>query len=305
MRVGAGVTIGLVVAVVAAAVAAAFVVDRGGGPNETSSPAAQASTSPSSPADDVSPDSGSSPGGSTPTSSATPTSGTTPAPGATAASLEKARAVAVPILMYHHIAPPHGDGAYLYVSPATFAAQIRRLHDEGYQAVTLKQVFDHWEYNEPLPAKPVVLTFDDGYVDVYTAAAPVLAQYDWPGVINVTTWSIDAPYGMSRRQMRDLVARGWEVGCHSTSHRDMTTLSAADLHDEIVVARGRIDFKLKTQIESFCYPGGAYNATVIAAIRAAGYRSATSVDAGLGRWSERWRLRRITPTESGFTIPKS
>ncbi|MBM3147454.1 MAG: polysaccharide deacetylase family protein, partial [Actinobacteria bacterium] len=140
---------------------------------------------------------------------------------------------------------------------------------------------------------------------VFTEAAPVLRQYDWPGVINVTTWSIDAPYAMTRGQMMKLVSRGWEVGCHSTSHRDMTTLSDADLEDEIVLARHRIEFKLKTEIETYCYPGGAFDDKVIAALKEAGYRGATCVYTGLGRWSERYKLRRITPTEAGFTIPTS
>lgn len=237
---------------------------------------------------------------------ASPSSSPTAQPStASAADLENARKVEVPILMYHHVTTDKSDGTYMYVSPAAFAAQMTRLHDEGYQAVTLKQVLDSWEYGAPLPKKPVVITFDDGYSSVFTEAAPVLQQYDWPGVINVTTWSIDAPYAMTRGQMMKLASQGWEVGCHSTSHRDMTTLSESDLEDEIVMARHRIEFKLKTEIETYCYPGGAFNDTVIAALKEAGYRGATCVYDGLGRWSERYKLRRITPTEAGFTIPSS
>ena len=168
----------------------------------------------------------------------------------------------VPILMYHHIAPPQGgDTSYLWVSPSAFAAQMQQLHDEGYEAVTLAQVFDSWEENEPLPRKPVVITFDDGLLDVYTEAAPILDKYGWKGVINVNTWAITggAAYAMTRGQMMRLVKRGWEVGCHSTSHRNMTALSAAELEEEIVLARDRIEFLLKAEIEFFCYPGGAYD----------------------------------------------
>ena len=184
---------------------------------------------------------------------------------------------------------------------------MQQLHDEGYEAVTLAQVFDSWEENEPLPRKPVVITFDDGLLDVYTEAAPILDKYGWKGVINVNTWAITggADYAMTRGQMMRLVKRGWEVGCHSTSHRNMTALSAAELEEEIVLARDRIEFLLKAEIEFFCYPGGAYDDKVIAAVKAAGYRGATSVDRGFGEWDERFRLRRITPTESGLNIPST
>jgi peptidoglycan/xylan/chitin deacetylase (PgdA/CDA1 family) len=228
--------------------------------------------------------------------------------GARAASLEAAQKVTVPILMYHHIAPPEGgDTSYLWVSPSAFAAQMKQLHDGGYEAVTLAQVFDFWEENEPLPEKPVVISFDDGILDVYTEAAPVLEKYGWVGVMNINTWAITggAEYAMTRGQMMRLVNRGWEVGCHSTSHQNMTTLSDAELEEEIVLARERIEFLLKTEIEFFCYPGGAYDDRVMAAVKAAGYRGATSVDRGFARYSERWRLRRITPTESGLNIPST
>ncbi len=281
-----------------------------GTPSPAASKTAKAKASPSAKSSPSGKATGSPKATSSPKASASPSSSAASSPSAqastaSAADLEKARKVEVPILMYHHVTTEKSDGTYMYVSPAAFAQQMQRLHDEGYTAVTLKQVLDSWEYGSPLPEKPVVVTFDDGYSSVFTEAAPVLQQYDWPGVINVTTWSIDAPYAMTRGQMMKLVARGWEVGCHSTSHRDMTTLSDADLEDEIVLARHRIEFKLKTEIETYCYPGGAFNDKVIAAIKEAGYRGATCVYSGLGRWSERYKLRRITPTEAGLTIPSS
>lgn len=218
----------------------------------------------------------------------------------TAASRRAARRVGIPILVYHHIAPP-GDS--LHVSPWAFAQQMSRLHAGGYHAVTLRQVFDFWAYNTPIPRKPIVITFDDGWRTVYTAAAPVLKRYGWPGVINEVVWAVDANYGMTQGMLLRLVKRGWEMNSHTVSHPDLTRLPAAALAEQLRSSRHRLSHALHTDIDFLCYPGGSYDSTVIQAVRAAGYKGALSVWGGLGRWKERWALRRIMATESGFSIP--
>jgi peptidoglycan/xylan/chitin deacetylase (PgdA/CDA1 family) len=70
----------------------------------------------------------------------------------------------VPILMYHVVSAPPANAPYpeLYVRPADFAGEVGWLAGHGYHAVTLQRVFDSWRGAATLPAKPVVLSFDDG-----------------------------------------------------------------------------------------------------------------------------------------------
>jgi peptidoglycan/xylan/chitin deacetylase (PgdA/CDA1 family) len=221
----------------------------------------------------------------------------------TAASKRAARRVGIPILVYHHISSPSGSSPFLHVSPAAFAQQMCWLHGRGYHAVTLRQVFDFWAYNEPIPRKPIVITFDDGWRTVYTAAAPVLKRYAWPGVINEVVWAIDANYGMTKGQLLRLIKRGWEINSHTVSHAMLTQVPQSKLTEELESSRYRLSHNLHTTVDFLCYPGGLYDSTVIRAVRAAGYKGALSIWGGLARWKERWTLRRITATESGFQIP--
>src|SRR5262245_65563478 len=80
----------------------------------------------------------------------------------------------VPILMYHVIAEPPAGAPYpqLYVSESDFAGQMRWLARHGFHAVTQRAVWDHWHRGHPLPARPIVISFDDGYRSVATAARP-------------------------------------------------------------------------------------------------------------------------------------
>src|SRR6478752_3003290 len=104
----------------------------------------------------------------------------------------KARRLAVPILMYHVIsAAPEGvANAELWVDKDVFAEEMHALHAAGYTAVTLQQAWDGWKHGGPMPRKPIMITFDDGYLSHYTHAKPVLRALGWPGVLFLTTKAI-------------------------------------------------------------------------------------------------------------------
>src|SRR5438874_2398625 len=94
-----------------------------------------------------------------------------------------ARRMPVPILMYHVIGTPTADAAYpgLWVPTRTFAAQMEALRRAGYHAITLAAAFAAWRHGAPLPRRPVVLSFDDGYLGDYTHARPIVRRLGWPG----------------------------------------------------------------------------------------------------------------------------
>jgi peptidoglycan/xylan/chitin deacetylase (PgdA/CDA1 family) len=170
---------------------------------------------------------------------------------------------------------------------------MRALRKAGYWAITLRQAFDAWEHGGPLPRHPVVVSFDDGYLSQYTHARPVLARLGWPGVLNLELRNL-GPKGITGHEVRGLMAHGWEVDSHTLTHPDLTTVGDAQLREELVGSRRAIRrrFGAKTA-EFFCYPAGKYDARVVAAVRAAGYRGATTVDEGLGARGERFVLKRV------------
>src|SRR5437868_9118828 len=132
----------------------------------------------------------------------------------------------VPILAYHELGTPPASDPYpqLYVSDADFTAEMRWLHQHGYQGVTLDEVMNAWYHGGTLPDKPIVITFDNGYVPQATFAPTVLSTYGWPAVLNEITASHLADWRLSR-----LISIGWEIDSHSVTHPDLRTLTASEL----------------------------------------------------------------------------
>ncbi len=215
---------------------------------------------------------------------------------------------AVPILMYHVIAPPPAGAPFpgLYVPPAEFAEQMQALAQAGWHAVTPDQVAAYWRRGVSLGAgKPIVLSFDNGYQSQYTQALPVLRRLGWVAEENIQLSGLPPSQGgLGQEQIRGLVAAGWELDTQGFSHADLPTLDAEQLHYQVATARQVIQQRYHVPVNWFCYPSGHYNATVIAAVRAAGYAGSTTVVPG---WAHReedpYRLHRLRVL-GGTTAPQ-
>jgi len=205
------------------------------------------------------------------------------------------RDVAVPVLMYHVInAPPAGTPfPELWVPAERFEAEMKALAAAGYHGVTLSQVDAHWRTGAGLPAKPLVVSFDDGYYSQYHSAAPVLKRLGWPGVLNMEVHNLHVEGGLSSRMVRALIADGWELGAHTINHLDLTKVDAATLTHEVAGSRRELRKRFDVPVDFFCYPAGKYDDAAIAAVRAAGFKGATTVTPGLARPDQRFELRRV------------
>lgn len=201
----------------------------------------------------------------------------------------------VPILMYHVISSPPASAPYpeLYVPRTSFAVEVGWLARHGYHAVTLQEVFDSWRGARTLPAKPIILSFDDGYLSDVTNALPVLRARHWPGVLNLEVANLKPVWGIRPPGVRKLIRAGWEIDAHTLTHPDLTTLGAAQLRDEVAGSRAAIRNAFHVPVNFFCYPAGRYNDTVIAAVQAAGYLGATTTNYGLAKPGELYTLARV------------
>jgi peptidoglycan/xylan/chitin deacetylase (PgdA/CDA1 family) len=199
----------------------------------------------------------------------------------------------VPILEYHAIQPPVSSSAYpqLFVPQADFVDQMKWLDEHGYEGVTLDQVENAWYKAGELPPKPVVLTFDDGYLSQYVAAFPALEHFHWPGVLNLVAKGADIP-DADVQKMLD-ANPPWELASHTVHHLDLTTLDSSQLHEEVDNSRKILQDRFGVPVNNFCYPAGKYDNTVIAAVKAAGYRGATTEVPGLATSEHPYALARI------------
>jgi peptidoglycan/xylan/chitin deacetylase (PgdA/CDA1 family) len=195
--------------------------------------------------------------------------------------------------MYHVIGtrPPAAPYPDLWVTPASFRAQMLALRHAGYRAVTLHDAFDGLQHGGPLPRRPVVVSFDDGYRGDYVSARPVLRRLGWPGVLNLELNNIQ-PGDLTAAEVRGLIAAGWEVDSHTITHPDLTTVDGTRLRRELVDSRRALRRRFRVAADFFCYPSGRYDARVVAAVRSAGYLGATTTVEG------------AATSASPFTMPR-
>ena len=193
--------------------------------------------------------------------------------------------------MYHVLGQPIAGAPYpdLFVPRAEFRKQMDWLDRRGYQAVTLDEVENAWTGKGTLPGKPIVVSFDDGYRPQYTFAFPQLRRHGWPGLLDLKAVGSD----LYSHEVRQMIGSGWELASHTISHLDLTTMGGADLRREVSGSRAMLRREYRVPVDNFCYPSGRYDAAVIAAVRAAGYRGATTTDPGLASKDEPYTLKRI------------
>jgi peptidoglycan/xylan/chitin deacetylase (PgdA/CDA1 family) len=206
------------------------------------------------------------------------------------------RHAAVPILMYHLVNAPPAGTAYpeLWVAPARFRAAMHELAAAGYRGVTLDAVLDNWQHGIALPRRPIVVSFDDGYSSQVRSAMPILRALGWPGVLNLEVKNLSIAGGITRAEVRRLIAARWEIDAHTLTHRDVTTLDPATIRHEIGGSRTALRREFGVRVDGFAYPAGRYDAAAEAAVRAAGFRAAVTTDPGLAHMGgDRAALPRI------------
>ncbi|HET8565266.1 MAG TPA: polysaccharide deacetylase family protein [Solirubrobacterales bacterium] len=197
----------------------------------------------------------------------------------------------VPILEYHVLGRPQTEVPYpdLYVPRASFRKQMDWLDRQGYEAVTLEQVEQAWYHGGTLPPKPIVLSFDDGYRPQYTFALPTLRRHGWPGVLNLKAEGSD----LYESNVKAMLAAGWELAAHTINHSDLTTLEGTALEGEVAGSRRMLQREYGVPVKDFCYPAGRFDATVVAAVEAAGYVAATTEIPGFATRDHPYELARI------------
>lgn len=182
----------------------------------------------------------------------------------------------VPILMYHNVRPIDFATTNSFVSaltlpPTEFEKELRYLRDRGFTSVSLRDVAEQLAGRAKLPARPVVLTFDDGFENNHRYAAPLLKSYGFTGTFFIITSLVGETERMTWSQVTDLAAGGNEIGSHTMTHPDLSVLSAANLTRELVGSRDALERMLGRKVVALSYPSGSYNADTVDTATRAGY----------------------------------
>jgi peptidoglycan/xylan/chitin deacetylase (PgdA/CDA1 family) len=183
----------------------------------------------------------------------------------------------VPILTYHSI---DDSGSVISTSRETFRRQMRRLSETGYRTISLKDLARDLDDKRPFPANTVVITFDDGYQNVYAEAFPVLAEYGFRATVFLITdycggtnaWpgngaGIPRQQLLSWREIKEMQQQGFEFGSHTATHLDLTKVSLDLAEDELQRSRMAIEERLGEEASVFAYPYGSYNSAIRSIVR--------------------------------------
>ncbi|MEU6668929.1 polysaccharide deacetylase family protein [Streptomyces sp. NPDC046727] len=218
------------------------------------------------------------------------------------------RDVVVPILMYHSVAAVPSDATRaLSVAPEAFGEQMAVIGGLGLTPVTTADLAGRWRSGRPLPARPVLITFDDGYEGVHRHALPVLARHGFPATLFVSTGWLRGTHDtgggpdtmLDWRQVRELAAAGVEIGGHSHTHPQLDQLPDAELGTELARCTEIVTGELGARPLSFAYPYGYSSRRVRQAVRAAGYAQALAVGNALARRRQGpYALERVTVRRS-------
>lgn len=226
-----------------------------------------------------------------------PTTASTPPPALTVA-VAAGPHLNVPVLVYHYIRvnPNARDvlGWNLSVTPANFDMQMALLRRQGVHTVTLGAVMAALSGGPPLPPHPVVLTFDDGYADFATAAAPVLAKYGLVGTSFVVSGFLGRSNYMTADQVRQVASMGMVIGAHTVHHVSLPHVSMAVAGNEIDSSKRTLEQLLGHPVADFAYPYGDYTLGDAELVAASGFRDAVTMAWGTTEaTSSRFQLPRL------------
>lgn len=196
----------------------------------------------------------------------------------------------VPVLMYHSIGEEMGNDAV--ISPTLFAEQMAYLHSQGYNPVTMDQLYDYLTSQKGLPSKPVLITFDDGYRDTYEIALPILKRYEFKSTLFVLT--SDSERRLTWQELQEMKASGMEIASHSYAHRNLAGMTVAAQADEITRSKELLDRNLKQDTRYFCYPNSSFSTETKRILQEKGFKLAVTIDPGWVKvGDDRFALRRV------------
>ncbi|MDO7853261.1 polysaccharide deacetylase family protein [Hymenobacter convexus] len=242
-----------------------------------------------------------------------------------AARMQKAGIGYIPVLMYHKIPDtPLATKHQIYVTKENFEKHLAYFKRRKLTPITFADYLQYAGGERPFsqfPARPIILTFDDGYTDNYTNLLPLMQQYGYRGVlyllgdfgVRFNQWDLATdptePRSdiMSAEQKHAFVAAGWEIGAHTMSHPRLTALPLPEAAAEISRSKAALETALHTKIVSFAYPYGDLNDAVKQAVRAAGFALGVSTDTGgLTIEDDRMQVFRVNmfPNESTSSLFK-
>ena len=212
----------------------------------------------------------------------------------------EARTAHVPILMYHYLSEASPDADIyrrdLSVSPALFAAHLDRIAAEGYTVIRLNDLIAYLAQGTPLPAKSVVITFDDGYRDNYENALPLLREHGMSATFFIVMEFInrERPEYLTWPMVQEMAAAGMSIEAHGVDHTTLRGRSRADLEFQALRSYETLQNEVGIRAHFISYPAGEFDEQTITVFQSAGYWAGfTTIQGATHHSDDLFRLPRV------------
>ena len=183
----------------------------------------------------------------------------------------------------------------LAIDPEDFDWQMKYLVDHGYHTISPDELYAFLEGKGTLPDRPVLITFDDGYVDNYTNAYPILKKYNLKATIFIVTGFVSERKGyLTWDQLREMEQHGITAQSHTVTHAPLPELSDERIREELIVSKQQVEAELGHPIEFIAYPTGAHDLHIVGIAKEAGYKGGFTVKYGnVDRSSNVYAMERV------------
>ena len=183
----------------------------------------------------------------------------------------------------------------LAIEPEDFEWQMKYLVDHGYHSITIDELYAFLEGKGTLPDRPVLITFDDGYVDNYTNAYPILKKYNLKATIFIVTGFVSERKGyLTWDQLREMEQHGITAQSHTVTHAPLPELSDERIREELIVSKQQAEAELGHPIEFIAYPTGVHDLHIVGIAKEAGYKGGFTVKYGnVDRSSNVYAMERV------------
>ncbi len=208
---------------------------------------------------------------------------------------------AIPVLYYHSINPNSSNEVIM--TPKLFKQHMTYLKSKYYNTITLKQLNDYLTKNKPIPKKSILITFDDGYMDNYIYAFPILKELNMSATIFCIASNLDGSYYLSKSAIKEMSEYGIDIGSHTVTHSHLSALTYENQLAEMKTSKKILEDITNIKLTSIAYPFGNYNSDSIRAAKDAGFTLGFTTNKGLvHRNDDLLQLNRIY-ISSNYDIP--
>ena len=165
-------------------------------------------------------------------------------------------------LCYHEVRPDRSNDC-MNVKPEVLRRHIREFKEAGFMFIDVDVLLQHISGSVPLPAKAVLLSFDDGYADNFNYAYPVLREEKVPGTFFVVSGTIGKANRMTADQLREMQANGMKIGSHTVNHENLTDMNPEQIDFELRESKELLEKILGKPVYTLAYPTGKVNEAVL------------------------------------------